>query len=415
MKILYNIAISIVACLTPILSLLGGKMGLWARAQRTAVRRAKELLGDNTSEVIWFHCASLGEFEQGRQLIEEARVKYPACKLLVTFFSPSGYEQRKNYAGVDYVLYLPIDTPFAARRFVRAVRPSVVIFIKYEFWYNMLKECKALGAKTYVVSAIFNKKQYFFKWYGSLGRATLRLFDHIFVQNSESRRLLTWLELFNTTEAGDTRFDRVYAMAHKAKTVSCMDIFTANRCEGVFVAGSTWQPDNELLIKFMATQPDMRFVIVPHEIHSSSIQALKESCVALGRRVALYSEGVTESANVLIIDTIGLLSSCYRYADIAYVGGGFGVGIHNTLEAATYGVPVAFGTNYKRFAEAIELIALGGACSVSSSEELSEWVEKLTRNKIYKKKCSDACRAYVEDKCGATALILSYLDNELAQ
>lgn len=409
--ILYNLLMRIFSFLSPLMLLMGGKMKLWVEGRKGLIKRVEEQFKDKREKRIWFHCASLGEFEQGRQLIEDIRLEYPEHKIVLTFFSPSGYEPRKNYDGADYILYLPIDTPRSARRFVRAINPEIVIFVKYEFWNNILRECKRLGAKTYIVSAIFNPKQYFFKWYGGVGRRAIRYFDHIFVQNEESKQLLGSIGVFDVTVAGDTRFDRVYALAKNVKIIDKMEHF-ANSNRPIFVAGSTWEPDDVLILDMVRDFPNMKFVIVPHEIPHSKIVSLKERCEALGRKTVCYTDDEQTDADVMIIDAIGVLSSTYRYAKMAYIGGGFGSGIHNTLEAATYGLPIAFGPNYKRFAEARELIELGSAHSVNNSKELSEWVSRLLKNLILHKKCCDDSRQYVANKIGATRLILSHISKK---
>lgn len=407
--ILYNFLMWLISLIRPVFKLLGGKTKLWVEGREGLIKRTEQLFEDKNEDVIWFHCASLGEFEQGRQLIEDFRADYPAYKIVVTFFSPSGYEPRKNYDKADYVLYVPLDTRADARRFVAALKPRIVVFVKYEFWNNLLAESKKVGAKLYVVSAIFNENQYFFKWYGEIGRKALRQFDHIFVQDRNSKKLLRTIGFDNVSVAGDTRFDRVYSLASNAKVVESLEYFAATD-RPIFVAGSTWEPDDNLIINLVESFPQMKFVIVPHELPRQKILSIKGRCEALGRKTICYSEETTQEADVLIIDTIGILSSTYRYATMAYVGGGFGAGIHNTLEAATYGLPIAFGPNYSRFAEANDLISLGAAHSVGSSDELSEWVSKLLLNRILYKKCCDESRAYVESKIGATRKILDYIE-----
>lgn len=410
--IIYNLLMRIISLIAPLFSFLGGKSKLWIDGRRGLIERTEQLFKDKSEDRIWFHCASLGEFEQGRQLIEDIRKEYPTYKIVVTFFSPSGYEARKNYTGAEYVLYVPIDTRMGARRFVKALRPKIVIFVKYEFWNNLLRESKKAGAKLYVVSAIFSPRQFFFKWYGATGRKALRYFDHIFVQNRESVELLSSVGINNVTIAGDTRFDRVYSLAKNAKIVDQMELFSATD-RPIFVAGSTWEPDDDLIIKMVGEFSKMKFVIVPHELPRKKILSIKERCEALGRKVACYTDNdLTEESDVIIIDTIGILSSTYRYATMAYIGGGFGVGIHNTLEAATYGLPIAFGPNYNRFAEACDLIVLGSAQSVGCAEELSQWIHKQLTDSVYHKKCSNDSSKYVSSKIGATSLIIKYIKGD---
>lgn len=409
--ILYNFLMWLISFISPVLTVMGGKTKLWVEGRKGLIKRTEQLFKDKNEDVIWFHCASLGEFEQGRQLIEDFRADYPNYKIVVTFFSPSGYEPRKNYTGADYILYVPLDTRMDARRFVAAMRPKIVVFVKYEFWNNLLRESKKAGAKLYVVSAIFNQKQYFFKWYGAIGRKALRYFDHIFVQDENSVKLLSEIGITKVSVAGDTRFDRVYTLASKAKTVVQMEHFAATD-RPIFVAGSTWEPDDDLIIEMVKNFPQIKFVIVPHELPRQKIISLKERCEALGRRTICYTDNEQCEADVMIIDTVGILSSTYRYATMAYIGGGFGTGIHNTLEAATYGLPIAFGPNYARFAEANDLISIGSACSVNNSTELMGWVSKLLTNKILHKKCCEQSRTYVEKKIGATRKILDFIKDD---
>lgn len=395
--------------ISPLFVFCGKKMrqGYFGRCGLS--RKAWELMGDKDENIIWFHCASLGEFEQGREVIEGAKERYPDYKILLTFFSPSGYEQKKNYTGADYIMYLPLDTPTAARRFVRAVNPKIIIFVKYEFWRNIIAQCRKIGTKVYVVSAIFREEQYFFKWYGTFGRKTLSMFNHIFVQDRKSIDLLANIGIFDCSIAGDTRFDRVKRLVAQAKPVEIVEQFLENSDAKVFVAGSTWEPDDKLIIETMKSFPDMKFIIVPHELSLMKIVRLRSEINSLGRKCCTFLDGDTDGADVLIVDTIGVLSSIYRYATVAYIGGGFGVGIHNTLEAATYGLPIAFGTNYKRFAEACDLVKFGAATSVSSSEELTCWLNSMITNVILHRKYSDISRRYVERKCGATKIILDYI------
>lgn len=409
--IFYNLLMRLISLIAPLFAFSSGKIKLWVDGRKGLIKKTEQLFKDKNEDIIWFHCASLGEFEQGRQLIEDIRSDYPTYKIVVTFFSPSGYEPRKNYSGADYVLYVPVDTRMGARRFVRALKPKIVIFVKYEFWNNLLRESKKAGAKLYVVSAIFNPKQYFFKWYGAIGRKALHYFDHIFVQNEESVQLLASIGINKVSVTGDTRFDRVYSLAKNAKVVDQMECFAATD-RPIFVAGSTWEPDDTILLEMVRDFPIMKFVIVPHELPRAKIISLKERCEALGRKTICYTENRNEEADVMIIDTIGILSSTYRYATMAYIGGGFGAGIHNTLEAATYGLPIAFGPNYGRFAEARDLISLEAAISINNSQELSQWIAKLLKNKIYLRKCSDSSRDYVSKKIGATKLIIDFIKND---
>ena len=409
---IYNILMLVVSFLSPLVKLAGGKPKQWAEGRENLLKKTKELFKDNKDEIIWFHCASLGEFEQGRQLIDDVKREYPSYKVLVTFYSPSGYEPRKNYPAADYVLYLPIDTPRAARIFVSAIKPKIVIFIKYEFWTNILKECKRAGAKLYVVSAIFNRKKLFKSANRDILINTLKLFDCIFVQNVESLNLLKSVNINKVIVAGDTRFDRVYSLAIGAKVIDKMEHFATNE-RPIFVAGSTWPADDDIIIDIISKFPQMKFVIVPHELPQHKINSIKERCINLGSKTICYTEDsdieTIKEADVMIIDTIGILSSTYRYATMAYIGGGFGVGIHNTLEAATYGLPIAFGTNYNRFMEAVDLVSLGAAKSISDSTDLYNWVAKLLSDREYLENCGKESKNYVSTKIGATNIIKDYI------
>lgn len=414
--IVYNLIMRVIRLLLPIASIFGDKARMWADGRKNLQERTETLLKDNESEIIWFHCASLGEFEQGRQLIEDMRIDYPTYKIMVTFYSPSGYEPRKNYKGADYILYLPLDTPAAARNFVRTVKPKIVIFVKYEFWTNILRECKLTGAKLYVVSAIFNSKQMFFKWWGKQGVMTLQLFDRIFVQNQESKDLLATIGITKVTVAGDTRFDRVYSLATGAKAVEQMEHFAQSGIP-MFVAGSTWPADDTIILDIISKYTNMKFVIVPHELPRQKIESLVKQCTIIGRKVVCYTDNcepkIINEADVMIIDTIGILSSTYRYATFAYIGGGFGVGIHNILEAATYGLPIAFGPNYARFAEANDLIESKSARSINNSNELSSWVDDLLTNNKLRLEYGQTNKCYVANNIGATKAIRKHIANDI--
>ncbi len=403
---LYNIFTYIIVLISPLFLLGGRKLSLWYKGRIGLLRLVEQKLKGNKNRIIWFHCASLGEFEQGRQVIEEMRRRYTNYKIVLTFFSPSGYEQRKNYDMVDYVFYLPIDTPTAARRFVKAINPSIVVFVKYDYWANLLREAKRAGAKLYVISAIFNPNQYFFKWYGSSGRKMLRYFDTIFVQNSSSARLLNNIGIHNSIISGDTRFDRVHTLQQFSLKLDIVEGFVSKKNGVVLVAGSTWRPDEKVILEAMKEYPDVKFIIAPHEISESTVLKLKSECIALGRTVSLYTKDFNTAADVLIIDTIGVLSSAYKYGDIAYIGGGFGNGIHNTLEAATYGMPLTFGPNYERFAEAVDMVELGCATVINDGQDLTRWIGSVARNTIMRRKQSDTCKEYIENKRGATNIII---------
>jgi 3-deoxy-D-manno-octulosonic-acid transferase len=366
--------------------------------------------------VAWFHCASLGEFEQVRPVIEAFRKAQPDWKIVLTFFSPSGYEIRKNYEEADYICYLPLDTPGNARKFIRLVKPSLVVFVKYEFWFRYLDELYREKIPVNVISAIFRPQQHFFKWYGGWARKQLKKVTGFFVQDEASAELLRAKGIGQVTVSGDTRFDRVDAIAQNAKPFPLVEKFAGS--SPVFLAGSTWPADEALILELIEAHGDkMKFIIAPHEVKPERIKALKDviqnsKFKIQNDKVEVFSNLSEENAascNILIIDSIGQLSHLYQYATIAYIGGGFGVGIHNILEAATFGKPVIFGPKYEKFREAVELIEAGGAFSVHNPEQLSHrTIELLGNNELYQKS-SSICSDYVNQKKGATEIILSEL------
>lgn len=357
---------------------------------------------------IWFHAASLGEFEQGRPLMEQIRKEHPEYKIVLTFFSPSGYEVRKNYDGADIICYLPLDTLRNAIRFVNMVRPVKVFFIKYEFWYNYLKTLKRHHIPVYSVSSIFRPQQAFFAWYGSLYRRVLSCFDYFFVQNDESKKLLNGIGLENVEVVGDTRFDRVLQIKQASKNLPIIEAFVGDT-QKVFIAGSSWMPDEEIFLKFFAEHRDWKIIIAPHVIaedHLRKIYSLIE-----GRKVVRYSQSNVDNvsdAEIMIIDCFGLLSSIYKYATVSYVGGGFGVGIHNTLEAAVWNIPVIFGPNNKKFQEAQGLLRHGGGFEIVDFEAFCH-VMKAFGSESTLKQASEQAGKYVESLSGATHKILSQI------
>lgn len=407
---LYDLALlagKITYCL---MSLFNKKSALWCRGQKGLVKRIENDMRLVDGRVVWFHCASLGEFEQGRQLIEEWREKYPSDTIIITFFSPSGYEIRKDYKGADYIYYLPLDTTSNARRFIKAINPKYAIFIKYEYWNNYTKELKKIGAKVYVVSAIFRKNSMFFHPCGGAYRAILRRFDHLFLQNEASKELLSSIGITNTTVCGDTRFDRVLKIASQTKPIPKVEAFVSNNSD-VFITGSSWPKDDEITIELVASFPDIKFIIVPHEIEETKIEDIVEHCAKLGRKTVRYSkENDTDSfceAEVLVIDVIGILSSTYGYCKYAYIGGGFGAGIHNTLEAATFGLPIMFGPKHERFDEAVALVNNGIATVIKTPEEAKEWLLVMSSNKERYLKISSAAKTFVVKNGGASQEILN--------
>jgi 3-deoxy-D-manno-octulosonic-acid transferase len=362
--------------------------------------------------IIWVHCASLGEFEQGRPLIEAIRKQLPEYRIFLTFFSPSGYEIRKNYELADYIFYLPADTKRNARNLIELIRPEKVFFVKYEFWFHYISELKKKNIPLYLVSAIFRRDQQFFKntpW-GKWYREMLFGFSHFFVQDEQSVQLLDSIGITNVTRAGDTRFDRVAEIARNGKTISLIEKFKGNSL--VVVAGSTWKPDEELLAQYIHNNPEIKFIIAPHETKSGNIERLIN---LLKSPVICYTEASEESVmnrQVMIVDTIGVLSSIYKYADLAYIGGGFGVGIHNTLEAAIFGMPIVFGPNYRKFHEAIRMVELGIAFPVKDFSSLEKNLNLLLNDANKRALISQKCLSFTYQNIGATRLILEKVFNK---
>lgn len=400
----YNFGLRLYAAIIRLAAVRHTKARLWTEGRKGLFRRMEQAI-DPTARIVWIHVASLGEFEQGRPIVERIRKSYPEYKILLTFFSPSGYEIRKNYKGADYIFYLPIDTPANARRFLDLARPEIAIFVKYEFWLNLLGELRRRRIRTYIVSAIFRSKSVFFRPYGGLWRQALETFDVLFVQNDESKKLLAGLGFDNVIVAGDTRFDRVAEIARAAKHVDVVERFKGD--ERLFVAGSTWGPDEELLLRLMNDNPDVKFVIAPHEMDEERIRRLMAETRGGALRFTQCTPRTSYgSRQLLILDTVGLLSSVYGYATWSYIGGGFGVGIHNTLEAATFGLPVAFGPNYQKFKEARDLVTLGAARSVTSYEALREWFVPLRDNENHLQQTSRIAKDYTTRHQGATEIIV---------
>ncbi len=362
---------------------------------------------DPNAEYLWFHAASLGEFEQGRPLIEAIRQRHPQYKILLTFFSPSGYEVRKNYEGADIVCYMPFDLKRCAKRFVNLAKPKMAFFIKYEFWRNFINELNKRDIPVYSVSSIFRPDQIFFKWYGGNYRNVLNSFEHLFVQNESSKKLLSEIGINNVEVVGDTRFDRVIQIRDAAKPVEVAESFKNGK--RVIVAGSTWDPDEEILIDFVNSRTDVKLIIAPHVINEEHIQRIIARMKRPYVRYSQVNEHNIAGAAYLIIDNYGMLSSIYRYGEIAYIGGGFGVGIHNTLEAAVYGVPVIFGPNHKRFMEAVQLIEVNGAFTISNAKELDSVLERLLSDDKLLKDSGYNAGHYVTGHAGATEKVLAYI------
>ena len=406
-KVLYFIGIHLYEVFIFIASFFNEKAWKLRRGQREAFELLEEEV-ERKAHYVWFHAASLGEFEQGRPVMEQLKQEQPDTKILLTFFSPSGFEVRKNYKGANIVLYLPLDTAHRARKFIKLVKPSKVIFVKYEFWPNYLITLNKAKIPVYSISAIFRPEQLFFKWYGKWYRDLLKTFNHIFVQDQSSFNLLEKFGFDNVSVSGDTRFDRVADLAQQAKSLPLIEEFVKD-AKNVIVAGSTWPKDEELLVRYYKLHPDTRLILVPHEIHQSHIMDISK---LLDGKFVRYSGATIENiktTNCLVVDSIGVLSSIYRYANVAYIGGGFGVGIHNTLEAAVYGVPVVFGPNYKKFKEARELIAIGGAFSISNYIVLEAQIDRLLKDD----KAGKIAGEYVKQNTGATELILKEITKKI--
>lgn len=409
--LLYWLGIRVYVFLARIASLFNPKAKLLVQGRKGLLNKIHYELINDQRDKIWVHCASLGEFEQGRPVIESLRKEYPSYAIVLTFFSPSGYEVRKNYEGADYVFYMPFDSSVNAKKFISLVQPSLAIFVKYEFWYFHLKELATQNIPTIIVSAIFRESQPFFKWYGQLHRSMLKAFSHIFVQDQTSVRLLTKFGVDNTTVSGDTRFDRVYDTVKNANTIKALDEFCTEA--KVIVAGSTWQ-DDEVLIKeaFHALPENWKLIIAPHEIHESHINDLQKSFNAV--LWSDYKNEDSKSTRVIIINSIGLLSQLYQYADIAYIGGGFNKsGIHNILEAAAYSKVVTHGPNYSKFKEAKDLLAEGGSFVSTKAVDLLQKIEQYNIDLSSYKQACDIAGAYVEKNRGATETILSYIQEKL--
>ena len=379
------------------------KAKLWCVGRDGMYERMRSAIGD-AENIVWIHVASLGDFEQGRPLVDYIKEHYPEYKILLTFFSPSGYEVRKDYKNADYVFYIPADTKREVRQFLDIVQPKVVIFVKYEFWLNMLTELHRRNVRTFIVSAIFRRNSIFFNPFGLIWRRALHSFETLFVQDDSSKRLLSNIGVTNVDIAGDTRFDRVATIAESGDRVEIIEQFKGDR--RLFVAGSTWGADESVLLPLINANPDIKFVIAPHEIEESRIERLTRGIDGgVARYTQLSGVDLTEK-QVLILDTMGLLSRVYGSAEWAYIGGGFGVGIHNTLEAAVYGIPVAFGPKYRKFKEACDLISLGVAQSVRNDNELLQWFDSLRDNKVRLAEISHTSEMYVAKHRGATEKVV---------
>ncbi len=404
MNIIYNCAIAAYVAGIKLAAACGHRKAKLMESGRRDVEqllRAKRQPGDR---YLWFHAASLGEFEQGRPMMEKLRAEHPEYKILLTFFSPSGYEVRKNYAGADIICYLPYDCPRAVARFIDIVRPEMAFFVKYEFWGNCLEELHRRGVPVYLISGIFRSRQAFFKPYGGVLRPALNCFTHLFVQDDESQRLLAGIGVQNVTVCGDTRFDRVLDINRAAKVLPWAEAF-GKGAKCVMVAGSTWPGDEDIILPHFNQHPEMKLIIASHEIHEARIQQIIAKLKRPYMRYSQLDESRLGEVDCLIVDAIGFLSSIYRYGQVAYVGGGFGVGIHNTLEAAVYGMPVIFGPNHTAFREALGLLAAGGAATISSAADYEKVMQQWLTDARALTQAGKQAGDYVQQNAGATPVI----------
>ncbi|WNM19242.1 3-deoxy-D-manno-octulosonic acid transferase [Flavobacterium capsici] len=411
MLFLYNLLLLLASQIVKLLAFFSPKIKLFVDGRKTVFQTLTDKI-KKEDKTIWFHAASLGEFEQGLPVIEKIKTQFPNHKIVVTFFSPSGYEVRKNNAIADVTVYLPLDTKSNAKRFIEILNPEMVFFIKYEYWPNYLNELKIRNIKTYLISGIFRENQAFFKWYGGFYKKALETFDYFFVQNENSKTLLHKLSFNNVKISGDTRFDRVVSILERNNSLDFIEQFKNNTT--TIVIGSSWPKDENYLVNYINNYVgNTKFIFAPHNIKTEQIQELKNS---ISKKTILFSEKENqklEDFQVMIVDTIGILTKIYSYADIAYVGGGFGTaGLHNILEPATFGTPIVIGPNYSNFAEAIALVNLGGCISVTNQKELNDTFDLLLQNEDERYEKGHICSTFVQMNKGATSIILNHVLNE---
>jgi 3-deoxy-D-manno-octulosonic-acid transferase len=408
---IYNFITLLASQLLQLIALFNPKMKLFVEGRKSVFSTLQSKINSN-DKTIWFHAASLGEYEQGLPVIEKIKEKFPSHKIVVTFFSPSGYEVRKNNTVADVTVYLPLDTKSNGKQFLDLVHPELVFFIKYEYWPNYLNELKKRRIKTYLISGILRENQAFFKWYGGFYRKALKTFDYFFVQNESSKKLLQSIGFTNVKVSGDTRFDRVVSILERDNSLEFIEDFKDKKT--TIVIGSSWPKDESLLVEYInKSSESVKFVIAPHNIKQDQIQELKNS---IKKKTILFSEKENRNLlefNVLIVDTIGILTKIYAYADIAYVGGGFGnTGIHNILEPATFGIPIVIGSNYSNFAEAIALVNMEGCISIQNQTKLNEALNLLLQNEDERFEKGHICSTFVQMNKGATAVIMNHILNE---
>ncbi len=407
MLFLYNLLIQIAGFLLKIIAVFNPKIKLFVDGRKVVFKTLTAKI-KNTDKTIWFHAASLGEYEQGLPVIEKIKEKFPTHKIVVTFFSPSGFEIRKNNQIADVTIYLPLDTQKNAQQFLEAIHPEMVFFIKYEYWPNYLNELKKQNIKTYLISGVFRENQLFFKWYGGFYRNALKTFDYFFVQNESSKKLLQSIDFKNVKISGDTRFDRVASILEQDNSLHFIEEFKNNTT--TIVIGSSWPKDEALLVNYINQSKNVKFIIAPHNIKTDQITNLKNQ---ISKTKILFSEKLNKNLSefdVFIIDTIGILTKIYSYADIAYVGGGFGnPGIHNILEPATFGIPIVIGPNYNHFTEATALVNLQGCLTISNQKELNETFDLLLQNEDERLEKGHICSTFVQMNKGATAIVLKHI------
>jgi 3-deoxy-D-manno-octulosonic-acid transferase len=409
MKVLYNIGIQIFSVLAYVISPFNQKAYLWVKGRKNWIEKIAQKIKPE-DRTVWIHCASLGEFEQGRPVLEALKKERPGLKIVLTFFSPSGYEVRKNYSNADCISYLPADTRRNAESFIKTINPEFVIFVKYEFWNNYISELYRKHIPVYLISAIFRPDQHFFRWYGVFFRNILKKFERIFLQDQQSVSLLSGIGITNISLAGDTRFDRVIQITAAAKKIPQLEKFRGN--EKLFLAGSSWRQDEEIIAQYIGRfSGRMKWVFAPHEIDTQNIERIEKlfngGCV----RFSQFNEASSE-ARVMIMDNMGMLSSAYRYAHIAAIGGGFGKGIHNILEPACWGIPVMFGPKYEKFREAVDLINENGAMTFNSYEKFADILENWLNNETFYSRSSKAAGDYIKKNRGATEIILNELSKK---
>ena len=410
MRLLYDLGIWFYGFILRVISPFHAKAKLWVDGRKNILEHIEQTI-EKGQKHIWFHFASLGEFEQGRAVLEQIKKSFPQEKIIITFFSPSGYEIRKNTGLADHVFYLPQDTAGNARRFLDLIQPKFAVFTKYEYWFHYFNELHAREIRLLMISAIFREDQVFFKPYGSFFKGILKKVSYYFAQNKDSVDMLKWIGITNAGLAGDTRFDRVLELPIQHKAIPEVERFVGS--SKTLVAGSSWKPDEELLRQLADDYNDWKMIIAPHEVHLAHIEDIQKlfGNVLLFSKFSTYSEDEIRNNRFLIIDNIGMLSSLYYYGQVAYIGGGFGVGIHNTLEAATYGVPVIFGPKYEKYQEAVDLVTLMAGFSIRNIEDLKDVFTGL-QNEIIMKESGAAAVKYVKQRAGATQIIMKYLETE---